>query len=296
MTVGFLGLGRMGEPMATRLVADGVELLVWNRSSDKVDTLTRHGARGAASADEVFERCEVVIMMLADDEAIDQVLGRATNGFRVPVEGRTVVNMGTMSVAYSAALAAQLQEHGACYVEAPVSGSRVPAQNGELVAMLAGDPASLDVVEQLVAPLTMATFRCGLPPAALGTKLAVNVFLITLVTGLAESLAFAERLGLDLATVRAIIDAGPMSSAVSRLKLAKVLEEDWSPQASISNVLYNNRVILDAAYDLDVDLPLISVCERLYAATESAGLGGSDMIAVLEALRLHLTPTMEEMS
>ena len=296
MTVGFLGLGRMGEPMAARLVDHGVDLVVWNRTSAKVDLLTGKGALGAASAAEVFERCEVVILMLADDNAIDQVLGRGPSGFSVPVRGRTVVNMGTVSTAYSAGLASQLEEHGATYVEAPVSGSRVPAQDGELVAMLAGDPHSLDVVEELIAPLTAASFRCGEPPQALGTKLAVNVFLITLVTGLAESVAFAERLGLDLATVRAVIDAGPMSSAVSRVKLAKVVEDDWSPQASISNVLYNNRVILDEAGHLGVDLPLMSVCEHLYAMTQAAGLGGTDMIAVLEGLRLHPTPTMEDTS
>ena len=293
MTVGFLGLGRMGEPMAVRLVDHGVELVVWNRTSDKVDLLTGHGALGAASPAAVFERCEVVILMLADADAIDQVLGRGPSGFGVPLRGRTVVNMGTVSTAYSVGLAARLEEDGARYVEAPVSGSKVPAQNGELVAMLAGDPDSLDLVEELIAPLTAATFRCGEPPEALGTKLAVNIFLITLVTGLAESVAFAERLGLDLATVRAVIDAGPMSSAVSRLKLAKVVADDWSPQASISNVLYNNRVIVDEARHLGVELPLMSVCEQLYATTEAAGFGGTDMIAVLEGLRLHLTLTKE---
>jgi 3-hydroxyisobutyrate dehydrogenase len=261
-----------------------------------VDILARRGAGRAGSAAGVFDHCDVVLMMLADDQAIDEVLGRSATGFKVAVEGRTVVNMGTMSLTYSTALGAQLEQHGARYVEAPVSGSRVPAQNGELVAMLAGDPSAMDAVEKLVAPLTVATFRCGVPPEALGTKLAVNVFLITLVTGLAESVAFAERLGLDLGTVRDIIDAGPMSSAVSRLKLAKILEGDWSPQASISNVLYNNRVILDTAHDLGVDLPLISVCERLYAGTEAAGLGRTDMIAVVHALRRHLDPTRENTS
>ena len=106
-TVGFLGLGRMGEPMALRLVEHGVDLLVWNRSRDKVDILARRGARRAGSAADVFDRCDVVLMMLADDQAIDEVLGRSVTGFKVAVEGRTVVNMGTMSLTYSTALGAQ---------------------------------------------------------------------------------------------------------------------------------------------------------------------------------------------
>ncbi len=289
--VGFVGLGRMGEPMANRLLEHGVELVVWNRTSAKVDALCGIGAIRADSVADVFERCGTVILMLSNGEVVDEVLGRTTSGFQVRVEDRTVVNMGTVATAYSAALASHLQQHGGRYVEAPVSGSRVPAQNGELVAMIAGDPAILDAVEELVAPMTTATFRCGVPPQALGTKLAVNVFLITLVTGLAESMAFAERLGLDLEDVRKVLDAGPMASAVSRSKLAKVLEDDWSPQAASSDVLYNNRLILEAAYDVAADLPLLSVCERLFAATEKAGLGGADMIAVLEALRQHMAPS-----
>ena len=294
MTVGFLGLGRMGEPMAMRLLDHGVDLLVWNRTPAKAEALRVHGATCAASVAEVFDHCEVVVVMLSDGEALDATLGRSADGFQVRTDGRTVVNMGTVATGYSAALADQVRHHGGRYVEAPVSGSRVPAQNGELVAMLAGDADSLDVVEELIGPLTAATFRCGEPPQALGTKLAVNVFLITLVTGLAESLAFAERLGLDLEVVRRVLDAGQMSSPISRVKLAKVLDDDWSPQAASSDVLYNNRLILDAAHGVSADLPLITVCERLFAATEDAGLGGLDMIAVLEGLRLHMAPTTED--
>jgi 3-hydroxyisobutyrate dehydrogenase len=285
MKVGFLGLGHMGEPMATRLVDHGTELVVWNRTPAKVERLAGRGAAPAASPADVFASCDVVILMLANGDVVDEVLGRGPRGFGVTVSGRTVVNMGTVSPAYSAALGAQVHEHGGRYVEAPVSGSRVPAANGELVAMLAGEPAVLDVVERLVAPLTAATFRCGVPPRALETKLAVNVFLIAMVTGLAESVAFAERRGLDVALLRGILDAGPMASPVSRGKLAKLVDDDLAAQASVSDVLYNNRLILDAAHELRADLPLLSVCERLFSRAESLGLGGADMIAVVDALR-----------
>jgi 3-hydroxyisobutyrate dehydrogenase len=137
----------------------------------------------------------------------------------------------------------------------------------------------------LLAPLTAAVFRCGEVPRALETKLAVNTFLIGVVTALAESVAFAERLGVDAGVLRSILDAGPMASAVSRGKLAKLAEGDRSPQAAVSDVLYNNRLILDAASLRGMHLPLLSVCEVLLERAETLGLGGTDMISVIDAIR-----------
>jgi 3-hydroxyisobutyrate dehydrogenase len=283
--IGFLGLGRMGEPMAGRMVDHGLDLLVWNRTVATAERLARRGAQVAATPAEVFSRCDVVVLMLANDRVIDEVLDRSDPGFGVEVTGRTIVNMGTASPLYSAGLGQVLESHGATYVEAPVSGSRVPAQDGELVAMLAGPRAALDRVDPLLAPLTAATFRCGEVPRALETKLAVNVFLIALVGALAESAAFAERAGLELGLLQRILDAGPMASAVSRGKLAKLLDDDLSAQAAVSDVHYNCRLILEAGQRTGADLPLLRACAELLSHAEGRGLGGADMIAMVEVLR-----------
>lgn len=285
MSVGFVGLGHMGEPMAGNLVRSGVPLTVWNRSPDKVKRLQEQGATAAASAAEVFERCEVVVLMLADDVVIDAVLGRDGAHFAVPVAGRTVVNMGTVSPSYSLALGADLAAAGGEYVEAPVSGSRVPAENGQLVGMVAGTPEARARVEDLLAPLCASTFDCGAVPGALQTKLAVNVFLISMVTGLAESVRFAEAAGVDQEVFRAILDAGPMASAVSRIKLAKLVDDDLAPQASIRDVHYNSRLILEAAAGTAATMPLLTVCTALFAEAEAAGFGAFDMAGVVEAIR-----------
>ncbi len=289
--LGFLGLGHMGGPMAGRLADHGLQPLVWNRTPDKAERLTARGARVADAVGEVFVRCEVVVLMLANDRVIDEVLDRTPEGFGVPVAGRTVVNMGTVSPLYSAGLGAALAANGARYVEAPVSGSRVPAEDGALVAMLAGDDDAVDRVEPMLSCLTSATFRCGPVPRALETKLAVNVFLIALVGALAESAAFAERCGLPLDLLRRVLDAGPMASAVSRGKLAKLLDADLSAQAAVSDVRYNTRLILETGERVRAGLPLTSACEQLLAQAETQGLGSSDMIAMVEVLRSAVTAT-----
>ena len=285
MSTGFLGLGHMGEPMATNLVGAGVDLVVWNRSPEKVRRLAALGATPVAGPAEVFERCDTVLVMLANAAAVDAVLGRTPGGFGVPVAGHTVVQMGTLAPPYSQALGRDLTAAGARYVEAPMSGSRVPAERGELVAMLAGAAADLELVEPVLAPMCASTFRCGEVPGALRMKLAVNVFLIAMVTGLAEAVRFAEGEDLDLDLLRAVLDAGPMASAVSRVKIAKLVGGDHESQAAVHDVRYNSRLILDEAAAAGAATPLLSVCEALLGEAEDQGLGAADMVAVVEAIR-----------
>ncbi|HET8666113.1 MAG TPA: NAD(P)-dependent oxidoreductase [Nocardioides sp.] len=284
LRIGFLGLGHMGEPMATRLVRAGLDVTVWNRSLAKAELLGSEGAAVASSAVEVFETCDLVVLMLANGPVTDSVLERSADGFGVPVAGRVVVNMGTVAPEYSRGLADDLRAHGARFVEAPVSGSRLPAYDGTLVAMLAGDPDVLDLVERVVAPMTAATFRCGDVPRAIETKLAANVFLIGTVSALAEAVHFARGRGLDTSTLRSVLDAGTMASALSRVKLAKLVTDDHAAQAAVSDVLYNNRLILSAAHAVGLPMPLLEVCGSLFATTEALGHGASDMVAVIEAI------------
>jgi 3-hydroxyisobutyrate dehydrogenase len=282
--IGFVGLGFMGEAMARNLVRSGTPLLVWNRTPAKSAALAEQGAEAVADAAELFTRSDVVILMLAGARAIDEVLRRGTPQFAVLVAGRTIVHMGTTEPAFSVALQADLRAAGARYVEAPVSGSRVPAENGELVAMLAGDPDAVEQVRPLLAPMCRDTTVCGPVPGGLVMKLSVNIYLITVVTGLAEAFQFAKAQGLDLARFVDVIAGGQMSSPIMRVKGPKLLDEEFSAQAAIADVLMNNRLITAAAREAGIPVPLIDVCEALYAETVDLGLGGLDMSAVVKAI------------
>ncbi|MER5939481.1 NAD(P)-dependent oxidoreductase [Streptomyces sp. NPDC001928] len=284
MYVGFIGLGVMGQPMALNLARAGTPLVVWNRSRDRSEPLRAAGAEIARSPAEVFERARTVILMLADEVALDTVLGRGTPDFTAHVAGRTLVHMGTTAPEYSAALQDAVRAVGGRYVEAPVSGSRVPAEQGELVAMLAGDDDAVAAVRPLLAPMCRETFDCGGVPGALLMKFSVNLFLITLVTGLTEAFHFAGRHGLDQRLLRDVLDAGPMASAVSRGKAPKLLSRDFAVQAAAADVLKNNRLIAEAARKADLASPLLDVCHALFGETVDQGHGGEDMVAVLHAL------------
>ncbi len=282
--IGFIGLGTMGEPMALNLLRAGISLMVWNRSPEKCETLADHGAIVAPSKQALFEHCQLVILMLADELSIDAVLDRHGEHFARYVHDHTLVNMGTVTPAYSQALGRAISEAGGRYVEAPVSGSRKPAEAGQLVAMVAGEADQVGIVRPLIGPMCKQTFDCGAVPGALRMKLAVNLFLITMVTGLAEAAHFASRQGLDLSQFAAILAAGPMASDVSRIKANKLLQQDFSRQAGISDVLKNNRLVVEAAREAGMVSPLIDACLALYAETESLGHQSDDMIAVIKAM------------
>jgi 3-hydroxyisobutyrate dehydrogenase len=282
--VGFIGLGVMGQPMALNLARAGLALAVWNRSAAKSEALRAAGATVARNPSEVFRRARVVVIMLVDGGAIDSVLGRGTPDFSVNVARHTIVHMGTTSPEYSRGLEVDIRTAGGSYVEAPVSGSRKPAQVGQLVAMVAGEHASVESIRPLLQPMCQKTIMCGAVPNALLMKLSVNIFLITMVTGLVEAVHFAERNGLDLALLVAVLDAGPMASDVSRVKAAKLVTQDFAVQAAISNVLENNRLIADAARKAGIASPLLDVCHALFGETQALGLESADMVAVIRAI------------
>ena len=152
MDVGFIGLGVMGQPMARNLARSGTPLIVWNRSPGRSEPVRAAGACVVADPAEVFRQARVVLLMLADDAAVDAVLGRGTPAFAANVAHHIIVHMGTTAPDYSRDLEADIAAAGGSYVEAPVSGSRAPAESGQLVAMLAGDPAAVAAVRPLLQP------------------------------------------------------------------------------------------------------------------------------------------------
>jgi 3-hydroxyisobutyrate dehydrogenase len=282
--IGFIGLGVMGQPMAANLLRAGTPLVVWNRSPGKCEPFRQLGAVVAADVSGVFERAGTVILMLFDRAAIDAALRRGTPDFARMIRGRTVVNMSSIAPSDARALDHDIRAAGGRYVEAPVSGSRIPAENGQLVAMLAGEREVTQEIRPLLAPMCHEQVFCGAVGNGLLMKLAVNLFLVVMVNGLAEAVHFADRQGLDRTHLQAVLNAGPMASSVSRIKLAKFIAGDYSPQAAVPDVLNSTRLITDAARQANAACELIGVCRAQYEDTFDLGYHADDMVAVIRAI------------
>ncbi|NEI70232.1 NAD-binding protein [Rhizobium lusitanum] len=282
--IGFVGLGVMGQPMALNLAKAGTKLVVWNRSPAAADPLLKAGAAVAASVEEVFEQTRIVILMLVNEGALDAVLQRGTPAFAKLVAGHIVVSMGSNSPDYSRGLAAEIAAAGGRYVEAPVSGSRKPAETGQLVALLGGDTDAVVEVRPLLAPMCRETILCGPVGNALLMKLSVNLYLCTMLAGLAEAAHFAESNGLNLATFRAAIDSGPMASDLTRVKIPKLVVRDFSVQAATADAFNSTKLIAQAARAAGLASPVLDLCRELYGESVELGNGRLDMVSVVAAI------------
>ncbi|KAF4539412.1 2-hydroxy-3-oxopropionate reductase [Lasiodiplodia theobromae] len=282
MRVGFLGLGVMGVPMALNL-SRKFPLTVWNRSSSKYPLLTQAGAKIGETPSNVVECSEIIFSMLFDGAAIKAILD---DDFKRAMRGKILVNSSSVTVECSQYLAEQINQAGGQFIEMPVSGSKVPAEQGQLVGMLAGDPEVAERVKPIVEPMTKAAIFCGPIGSGLKTKYSTNLFLISMTAGLAEAMSLAQAQGLNLETFGQVLDAGPMSSAYSRLKIAKIIHQDWSAQAAIKDCYNSTRLIHSAAQEAGIRSPMIQLCESLYKEANESGLSEEDMIAVHKLTQL----------
>ncbi|KAF4338967.1 gamma hydroxybutyrate dehydrogenase [Fusarium beomiforme] len=278
MRIGFLGLGTMGTPMALNLCRK-FPVTVWNRSSSKYSALLKAGATIGKTPSHVVEQSDYIFTMLFDGPAIQSVIDNDSNVTKA-IRGKTLINTSSVSAEFSNKLAQQVHEAGGNFIEMPVSGSKIPAEQGQLVGMIAGDPDVATKIKPVVEPITKAAIYCGPIGSGLKAKYAVNLFLVSVTAGLAESINLARAQGLDLTAFGEVLDNCPLASAYSKVKIAKILKDDWSPQAAIKDCYNSTELIKTAAHELQVETPLIQLCNSLYKDAKDNGLGEEDMMAV----------------
>jgi 3-hydroxyisobutyrate dehydrogenase len=283
-TVGVIGLGVMGEPIARNLMNCGFRLLLFNRSAGKAEPF-RDRATLAASAREVFQDSEVILLVVPGASEIDLVLERADGVVRATVCDKIVVNLATVAPGYSESLAAAVAAQGGSYVEAPLSGSRKPAEAGTLVVLAAAaDGGVLDRVQPLFDAIGRRTIRCGAPPDAMRMKLANNLLLITLLAGFAEAFHFARAMGVDLERFVEVVLAGPMANDIFRGKAGKLLDFDFAGEAAIRNVHKDIRLITAEAGRTGASAPVAATLAEVLAVAAENGLAEDDIIGIIQIL------------
>ncbi len=269
--------------MALRLVSTAHSLFVWNRTAEKCEPLRKAGARIATSPLDVIRECDTIFLMLADGTATDFALRRGTSDFAA-LRGRLLINCATVSPGYSRGLEQDLHAANARFVEAPVSGSRKPAEAGTLIAMLAGDRDAVAEARPLFAALARQTVECGPVPNGMLTKLATNILLVNSVAALAEMMHFASAHRLDLAKVAEVVSNGPLGSDVVRTRSAMLAAGDFTPHSAIRNVLDSLGRTEEAAAAVGCALPLTERTLQLLRVTMELGCADQDMTALLRAI------------
>lgn len=289
-TVGFIGLGIMGLPMAKNLLAAGFPVVAYNRSPAKVDLLVEAGAQRGESPGDVAAHATVIITCVtasADVEAV--ILGTedvpgVLGGVRT---GSVVVDMSTISPAVTRDLAVRLADRGVAMIDAPISGGEQGAINGTLSIMCGGDAEALDRVQPVLEAMGRKITHCGPSGAGQTVKLCNQIAVVLNNLALAEALVFCQRSGVDPAVMLEAIASGAAGSwQISNLG-PKIIARDFAPGFKIGLQQKDLRLALEAADELDLPLAGTSLVHQLFRAVEHrAGpdAGTQALVQALEAL------------
>lgn len=287
MKIGVVGTGVMGEPMARNLHKAGYSVTVYSRTASRCEALRSIGITVADSAAQVIEASNVTVLMVPSQVEVDQALQRTANGeIGAPVKGKTIVLMSTIAPAHSAALEESLATAGARYVEAPVSGSKQPAETGQLLILAAAsEPSYIDAVQPLFDAVGKKTVRCGTVPTAMQMKLANQLLLVASFEAITEATHFAAKLGLDVGLFLEMAQAGPLANDVLRSKVDKLLSDDFEQQAPIRHVAKDIGLVCDEATARGVWVPVAETNRKLFSEAMARGQAQDDAIGIVKVLR-----------
>ena len=278
--VGFIGLGIMGQPMAQNIVKGGYALTVYNRSSEKATPFGDAGAAVASIPKAVAEASDVIILMLAGPEAIDAVLDGPEGLMAGMQAGQTLVNMSTVSPQYSKQLANKLSAKSAVAIDAPVSGSRKPAEEGALVILAGGPQDKVTEFEPLFMCMGKKVVYCGAAGQGASMKMAVNLLFGIMAAGISEAVNLGQRSGLDTATMLETMLAGPMGCALFEFKKPMLIDDNFSAQFPLKHMTKDIRFALQTADENGAMAPIGHTVFQLYRQSMGQGLADQDFAAV----------------
>jgi 3-hydroxyisobutyrate dehydrogenase len=281
--VAVLGTGIMGSAMARNVVAAGLPTAVWDRSSSATASLAEAGARVGASPEEAVRNARVVITMLPTAEAVKSVIfdGDVAAGL---ASGAVWAQMGTIGVTATTDIAEQLRQlrPDVMFVDAPVSGSKGPAESGQLLILASGPPEAQAVVSPVFSLIGRKTVWLGEAGQGSRMKLVVNAYMSVLIEGVAEALELASRLGIESSQLTDVIEGGPLDAPLAEAKLHKMERGDYEPEFPLEWALKDVDLAVGAAGS-DV-LPLLAALSRQWRTAVDAGYGREDISAARLAL------------
>jgi 3-hydroxyisobutyrate dehydrogenase len=278
----------MGSAMARNLVAAGLGTTVWDRSREATQRLADAGARAAASPQDAVPGASVVITMLPTAEAVDSVLFRdkVVEAF---AERAVWAQMGTIGITATVEIGARLGKlrPDVMFVDAPVSGSKGPAEAGQLLILASGPRTAEAILRPAFSAIGRKTVWLGEAGQGSRIKLVVNAYMSTLIEGVAEALELASRLGIDTAALTQAIEGGPLDAPIADAKLHKMQIADFAPEFPLEWAL-KDVDLAPAAAGRD-RLPVLQALSRQWRAAVDAGHGREDVSAARLALGKRMT-------
>ena len=279
--IGLIGLGLVGSEVAQRLMTGGRVVIGYDINPERLSELSQLGGRTAASADEVLGSCQRILVSLPSHCEVTDVFNQTAARLRA---GMIIIDTTTGDPASSEAIARSLAGRGVDYLDATISGSSRQIRDGTAIMMVGGNEAKFTDCQDIFKLLADATFHTGPSGSGAKMKLVTNLVLGLNRAVLAEGLAFAGGLSLDLALVLKIMRRSPAYSRAMDVKGDKMIQQDFSPEARLSQHLKDVRLILEAGVAAGLPMPLSQAHGKILAQAEAEGLGELDNSAIIRVL------------
>jgi 3-hydroxyisobutyrate dehydrogenase len=283
MKITFLGTGILGAPMARHLARAGHDVTVWNRTVAKARPVADDGAHVAEDPAAAATGAEVIVTMLTDGEAVEDVMAEAAPA---APDGALWWQASTVGIAGTEGLAALAEEHGLTLVDAPVLGTRGPAESGELVVLASGPAEALQALQPLFDAVGSKTITLGdAVGAATRLKLVMNHWVLAVTDAIAETIAFAEALDIEPQRYLDAIAGGSLDLGYAHLKGPGMIKGELPVAFPLKHALKDADLILDAGERHDLRLALAATVRDRYAAAAAQGHADDDMGMVIAAVR-----------
>lgn len=283
--IGFVGLGRMGSLMALNLVRAGYPVTVYNRTLEKTKPLAEAGATVAGSASEAAKNAEIVITMVTDSAALQEVVLGPGGLLDSLQPGAVLIDMSTVDPKVSRELAEAVRARGAHMLDAPVSGSTMMAEQGSLSIMVGGEESIHEQVREVLLKMGSRTTHVGPNGAAASLKLAVNIIIGVTMEVLAESVVLAERAGVPPEIAVEVLSNSAVASPFLKYKAPQLLQP-LGPAAFTASMMQKDfTMALQMAREVGVPLPTAATANEVLTMARGLGLGDYDMAAVTNVIR-----------
>ena len=283
-TIGFIGLGIMGAPMAKNLLDAGYDVVGYNRSQEPVDEHVESGGERGDSPEDVAERAEVVITCLPDSPVVKDVLRRDDGVLAGVSAGTVLIDMSTISPTVTEDLAGEVNERGGEMLDAPISGGEEGAIEGSLSIMVGGEESVLEDQRELLGVMGETITHCGPSGAGQTTKACNQIVVAAQMVGVSEALMFAKKAGADLESVVDAISGGAAGCWTLDNRAPSMIEGEFDPGFFASYQYKDLRIAMDAGEDFGSPMAQTAVAHELYKAMETTGRGKDDNSGVMQVI------------
>lgn len=281
---GFLGIGIMGKAMVTNLLKAGLDVTVWNRTPERCAPLVDMGANQAQTPAEVIDACDITFGMVSDPEAAKAVCLGENGVLKTIKNGKGYIDVSTVDSDTSRALSQAIHEKGGRFLEAPVSGSKKPAEDGALVFLCAGDESLYKEAAESLEIMGKKSFYFPEIGQGAQAKLVINMIMGAMMTAFGEGLALGEQVGLQKSDLLEVLAQGAINNPMFQLKGPLMAENTYTPAFPLKHMQKDMRLALELGEAHNVPLNTIVAANELYLKAKSNGSDDEDFSAVMKVI------------